>query len=78
MLELDVLTAYVICGAGSLVCAAMPLTAHTTDAELTGALRLLSWAFAVPGLGLSPLVGSTAQPGTAMLLWAAVGTQCGC
>lgn len=54
MLHVDVLSGYLICGAGSLVGAAMLRIAETSDARSQGAIRLCGWGFVVLGLGLLP------------------------
>jgi diguanylate cyclase (GGDEF)-like protein len=54
MLHVDVLSGYLICGAGSLVGAAMLRVADTSDARTRQALRLCGWGFVVLGVGLLP------------------------
>jgi diguanylate cyclase (GGDEF)-like protein len=54
MLHVDVLSGYLICGAGSLVGAAMLRIAETSDARTQEAVRLCSWGFVILGLGLLP------------------------
>jgi diguanylate cyclase (GGDEF)-like protein len=54
MLHVDVLSGYLICGAGSLVGAAMLRIADTSDARSQQALRLCGWGFVVLGTGLLP------------------------
>ena len=54
MLHVDVLSGYLICGAGSLVGAAMLRIADTSDARARQALRLCGWGFVVLGVGLLP------------------------
>ncbi len=54
MLRVDVLSGYLICGAGSLVGAAMLRIADTSDARARQALRLSGWGFVVLGVGLLP------------------------
>ncbi|HET9208218.1 MAG TPA: GGDEF domain-containing protein [Burkholderiaceae bacterium] len=54
MLHVDVLSGYFICGAGSLVGAAMLRIAEASDARTHRALRLCGWGFVVLGLGLMP------------------------
>jgi diguanylate cyclase (GGDEF)-like protein len=54
MLHVDVLSGYLICGAGSLVGAAMLRIADTSDARARQALRLSEWGFVVLGVGLLP------------------------
>ena len=54
MLHVDVLSGYLICGAGSLVGAAMLRIADTSDARTRQALRLCVWGFAVLGVGVLP------------------------
>lgn len=54
MLQVDVLSGYVICGAGSLVGAAMLRIAETNDPRTQDALRLCGWGFVILGIGLMP------------------------
>ena len=54
MLHVDVLSGYFICGAGSLVGAAMLRIAEASDARTHRALRLCGWGFVLLGLGLMP------------------------
>ena len=54
MLRVDVLSGYLICGAGSLVGAAMLRIADTSDDRTRQALRLCGWGFVVLGAGLLP------------------------
>jgi diguanylate cyclase (GGDEF)-like protein len=54
MLRVDVLSGYLICGAGALVGAAMLRIADTSDDRTRQALRLCLWGFVVLGVGLLP------------------------
>ena len=65
MLQLDILSAYAICGASALVGAALVRPALTNDAAGSEALRIVRAAFLVIGLGL---VQTVAQPST-LPLW---------
>jgi diguanylate cyclase (GGDEF)-like protein len=56
MLQVDVISAYVICGAGSLVGAAMMQLARPDEPRLRQALGSFVWAFLVLGSGLAQLV----------------------
>jgi diguanylate cyclase (GGDEF)-like protein len=52
MLQVDVLSGYLICGAGSLVGAGMLRIADTSEAHMHQAVRQCVWGFVVMGLGL--------------------------
>jgi diguanylate cyclase (GGDEF)-like protein len=54
MLQVNVLSGYFICGAGSLVGAAMLRIAETNDVRTQQALRLCGWGFVLLGIGLIP------------------------
>jgi diguanylate cyclase (GGDEF)-like protein len=54
MLQVDVLSGYFVCGASSLVGAAMLRMADTSDSRTLSAVRLSMWGFVVLGLGLMP------------------------
>src|SRR5262245_58801037 len=54
MLHVDVLSGFQICGAGSLVGAALLGIADTSDERTQRALRQCIWGFVVLGLGLVP------------------------
>jgi diguanylate cyclase (GGDEF)-like protein len=54
MLHVDVLSGYFICGASSLVGAAMLRVAETNDARALRALRTCGFGFVILGLGLMP------------------------
>lgn len=52
MLHIDIFSAYVIAGSGSLVCAGMMLLADADEALARLAIRVFMWGFVVLGLGL--------------------------
>jgi diguanylate cyclase (GGDEF)-like protein len=54
MLQVDVLTAYLICGVSALVGAAMLGIAETDDARLRAAVRVCGWGLVTLGVGLLP------------------------
>lgn len=62
MLHIDVISAYVICGAGSLVGAAMMSLARPDEPRLRQALRSFARAFLVLGAGLFQLVATGNSP----------------
>ncbi len=67
MLQVDVLSGYTICGAGSLVGAAMLRIAEPNDPRTQAALDLCVWGFAILGLALLPaaLGNSATHPAVA-------------
>jgi diguanylate cyclase (GGDEF)-like protein len=77
MLQVDVISAYVICGAGSLVGAAMMSLARPDEPRLRRALLLFAWAFLVLGVGLFQLVASSGRPSPCAMLVALEGTVLG-
>ena len=77
MLQVDVITAYVICGAGSLIGAAMMALAQPDDPRARAGLRTCSWAFVVLGSGLVQLMFGGPVPTPAAMLWTAEGTMLG-
>jgi hypothetical protein len=68
MLPVDVISAYIICGAGCLIGAGMMALARPSDALTRGALRLCSLAFVVVGLALLQFIVGAASPGRWTLL----------
>lgn len=64
MLAIDVISAYVICGAGALAGAAMLRLADSPQPDAAAALRICNWALRVLGGGLLSLLlpGSAEQP----------------
>ena len=76
-MHLDVLSAYLICGVGSLVGAALLRIADSSDERTHRAVRLCGWGFVVLGLGLLPagLGQAVAHPAGQFSL--AFGTWCG-
>ncbi len=72
MLSIDPLASYVVCGAGSLVAAAMMIMARPDEARVRQALHIATAAFLVLGAGLFPLLFTGSQPGavsTWLMLW---------
>jgi diguanylate cyclase (GGDEF)-like protein len=65
MLSIDILTAYVICGAGALVGAAMLGLVRSPDAATTSALRICAAAFLTLGISLVALLAEAPAPGLA-------------
>lgn len=65
MLHIDILSAYVICGAGALVGAAMLQLARSSQPEVVSALRLCSAAFLTLGVSLVGLLAQAPAPGLA-------------
>jgi len=78
MLHVNVLSGYFICGASSLVGAAMLRIAETNDARMRKALRLCGWGFVVLALGLIPTGLGEAVAGLAVSQFTmALGTLAG-
>lgn len=77
MLQVDVLSGYVICGAGSFVGAAMLRIAETDEARAQMVLRMCGWGFVILGIGLMPaaLGAGAAHPAAQFTL--AFGTLAG-
>lgn len=71
MLQLDVLSAYAICGAGALIGAALQRPSLTQDAAATEALRIFRASLALIGVGL---VQAVAHGGVLPLWSQALGT----
>lgn len=62
MLQIDVISAYVICGAGSLAGAAMMSLARPDEPRLRKALRAFVWGFVALGVGLFQLAAGSVEP----------------
>jgi diguanylate cyclase (GGDEF)-like protein len=77
MFHVDVLSGYLICGAGSLVGAGMLRIAEPHDARARAALRICGWGFVVLGLGLLPAGLGAAAAHAAVQLSLALGSLAG-
>ena len=77
MLDIDLLTTYVICGAASCAGALMTMLVRTSDAGLAGALRTASAGFGLLGLSLLQLVFGVSGPTSPPMLLALAGTTVG-
>jgi diguanylate cyclase (GGDEF)-like protein len=77
MLQLDILTTFVTCGAASCVAALMTLLARTDDRDLRAALRISSTGFAVLGVSLLQLVGGVQGPADPPMVLALLGSAWG-
>jgi len=77
MLDIDLLTTYVICGAASCAGALMMMLVRTGDAGLASALRTASVGFGVLGLSLLQLVFGVSAPLSTPMLLALAGTTVG-
>jgi diguanylate cyclase (GGDEF)-like protein len=73
MLAIDVFSAYVICGVGSLVGAAMLQFAHSPQADEAVAFRFCTWAFALLGISLVALFFQGPVPSRAALIFSDAG-----
>ena len=72
MFGVDALSAFVICGAGSLIAAAMLQTVDSEEPSIAGALRLCQRGLILLGAGLFPLLAMSDGPGpTAQVLMSA-------
>ncbi len=77
MVSIDIVSAYIICGAGSIVGAGVMMLARPSDAPTRRALRICSLAFVIMGLALVQFIAGTAAPSLASLLIAVQGTFMG-
>jgi diguanylate cyclase (GGDEF)-like protein len=77
MLQIDVISAYVICGAGSLAGAAMMSLARPDEPRLRKALRAFVWGFVALGVGLFQLAAGDVEPAPLAMLVALEGTVLG-
>ncbi len=77
MLPVDVVSAYIICGAGCLVGAGVMMLARPSDERSRSALRLCGAAFVVLGICLGQFVFGAPVPGDLTVLVAVQGTIVG-
>jgi diguanylate cyclase (GGDEF)-like protein len=75
MLQIDILTAYVIGGAGALVAAAMTALARPDEKHMVEAVRICCAGFLVLGVGLFQLVFGVRGPGDPRMFFALASTS---
>lgn len=77
MLDVDILTTFVTCGAAACVAALMTMLVRADEPMLASALRISSVGFAVLGLSLVQLVGGVRGPDALPMVLALLGSSCG-
>jgi diguanylate cyclase (GGDEF)-like protein len=77
MLDIDILTTFVTCGAAACVAALMTMLVRADEPMLDSALRISSAGFAVLGLSLVQLLGGVRGPDALPMVLALLGSSCG-